>query len=104
MKWYARHPVLGGLIAVALVMVVISLFVDTGSNSDGETKPNRATQDCDVMRRAIQRDKAEVITAEQVGDTVGAAKQRREVDADARAARSIEGCDISDLVGANVGR
>lgn len=106
-----RRPVsprLVGLIAAAVVVVVA---ISNGDSDDAKPKKDPAVvqqendaHDCDVMRRALTADKARANEASAKGNSNEDAFYRGEVEKDARAARSIPGCDISDLVGANVGQ
>lgn len=100
------------MVVVARTWLVVPVLVlgtacaaSSGSGSGTPVeKQDDTSHQCDVMRRAIVTDKQKRNEAQAAGDSVEAAKQRHEVELDARAARSIAGCDISDLVGANVGQ
>src|SRR5688572_25590104 len=91
-------------LALAGLAFVLAACADVGgsSTSEDEFPVVKSTDErvvvCQSIRRAMQIDKKAAAAAEAAGDKAAAAVRNQSVLAGAEGAKSVPGCDVSDLV------
>lgn len=89
------------LTATGAVLVLAGCADVGGSKPPAPADPTAASTICQSIRTAMQADQKAADAAAAAGNTAEAARRRQAVVAGAQGARSVSGCDTSDIVPAS---
>ncbi len=88
-------------LALAGLAVSLTACADVGSSDITIDNPTGPAVVCQSIRSAMEADKKAAEAAQAAGNTAEAKRKNEAVIAGAQGARSVENCDVSDLVPAS---
>ena len=88
-------------LGLAALAVTLSACADVGSSDITIDNPTGPAVVCQSIRSAMEADKKAAEAAQAAGNTAEAKRKNEAVIAGAQGARSVENCDVNDLVPAS---